>query len=77
MNVRTLVRRYIGCEHSDTISAMPFFFREIYAHTSYKTFTAPYQVTLYIYIYIYIYIYSKIYDNLLIVVNTMNKLGIY
>jgi hypothetical protein len=43
LDVRTLVRRYRSCEHSDTISGMPAFFRDVLEMTALKTFTPPYK----------------------------------
>lgn len=43
LDVRTLVRRYSFCEHSDTLSGMPAFFNDILDYTAYRSFTKPYQ----------------------------------
>eukprot|EP00602_Paraphysomonas_sp_CaronLab_P000321 CAMPEP_0185031604 /NCGR_PEP_ID=MMETSP1103-20130426/19159_1 /TAXON_ID=36769 /ORGANISM="Paraphysomonas bandaiensis, Strain Caron Lab Isolate" /LENGTH=1396 /DNA_ID=CAMNT_0027567171 /DNA_START=153 /DNA_END=4340 /DNA_ORIENTATION=- len=43
IDVRTLIRRYKVCEHSDTLSGMPVFFRDVLEMSALKTFTKPYQ----------------------------------
>lgn len=43
VDVRTIIRRYRECEHADTISGMPAFFRDILEYTTLRIFTKPYQ----------------------------------
>lgn len=43
LDVRTLIRRYSFCEHSDTLSGMPAYFNDILDYTAYRSFTKPYQ----------------------------------
>lgn len=43
IDVRTLIRRYSFCEHSDTLSGMPAFFKDILDYTAYRSFTSPYK----------------------------------
>ena len=43
LDVRTLIRRYSFCEHSDTLSGMPAFFKDILDYTAYRSFTKPYR----------------------------------
>lgn len=44
VDVRTVVRRHGSCEHSDTLSGMPVYFRDILEYTTQKTFVPPYMV---------------------------------
>ena len=50
LDVRTLIRRYSFCEHSDTLSGMPAYFNDILDYTAYRSFTKPYQGTICYYI---------------------------